>query len=304
MELKIYNPQADGFIKSIDWNFEELKTEITEKVSDYMNLVYSDDQIKIGKKDRADLNKFKKALDDKRKDIKKQVMDPYNTFEAQIKELIGIVDKAVNNIDQQIKGYEETQRQEKEKFCRELFKKHIGDLDRVIPYEAVFDPKWLNKTTTEKSITEQITAFRDKVDLELKAINSDSSKYVYEMKEEYLKGFDLSAAMAVKQRLEETEKKKAIYEAQEQQRRAEEEKRIAEEAQAVQTAGNDLVPVLNVNDSGETVVTYEEKPKKVIAVTFRVIANESQFEDLNKVIKSLKAIVGSQNVEMVNKEVL
>ena len=27
MELKIYNPQADGFLQKIDWNFEELKSE-------------------------------------------------------------------------------------------------------------------------------------------------------------------------------------------------------------------------------------------------------------------------------------
>ena len=27
MELKIYNPQVDGFLKSIDWNFDELKEE-------------------------------------------------------------------------------------------------------------------------------------------------------------------------------------------------------------------------------------------------------------------------------------
>ena len=31
MELKIYNPQVDGFLKSIDWNFDELKEEITKK---------------------------------------------------------------------------------------------------------------------------------------------------------------------------------------------------------------------------------------------------------------------------------
>jgi hypothetical protein len=30
MELKIYNPQVDGFLKSIDWNFDELKEEITK----------------------------------------------------------------------------------------------------------------------------------------------------------------------------------------------------------------------------------------------------------------------------------
>ena len=302
MELKIYNPQADGFLKSIDWNFEELKTEITEKVSDYMNLVYNDDQIKIGKKDRAELNKFKKALDDKRKDVKKQVMDPYNTFEAQIKELIGIVDKAINNIDQQIKGYEEAQKQEKEKLCRFLYEKHIGDLDRVIPYEDVFDPKWLNKTTTEKSIIEQITAFRDKVDQELKVIITESSKYAYEMKEEYLKDFDLSAAMAVKQKLEETEKKKAIFEEQERKRKEEEEKRLAEEAQAVQTAGTVTAPVLSLDENGDPVVEAEKPGEKVIAVTFRVIAKESQFLMLNEAIAKLKA--NSQSVEMIKREEL
>ena len=55
MELKIYNPQVDGFLKSIDWNFDELKEEITKKSSDYLNLVYSSDQIKDAKQDRANL---------------------------------------------------------------------------------------------------------------------------------------------------------------------------------------------------------------------------------------------------------
>ena len=46
-----------------------------------MNLVYTADQIKDAKKDRAKLNKFVTALEDKRKEIKKQVMQPYTAFE-------------------------------------------------------------------------------------------------------------------------------------------------------------------------------------------------------------------------------
>ena len=41
MEFKIYNPQEEGFLKEIDWNYEELKTEIQKKANDYMNLVYT-----------------------------------------------------------------------------------------------------------------------------------------------------------------------------------------------------------------------------------------------------------------------
>lgn len=67
MEFKIYNPQENGFLQKIDWNYEELKTEIQKKANDYMNLVYTADQIKDAKKDRAKLNKFVTALENKKK---------------------------------------------------------------------------------------------------------------------------------------------------------------------------------------------------------------------------------------------
>lgn len=85
MELKIYNPKENGFLQEIDWNYEELKAEIAKKANDYMNLVYSNDQIKEAKEDRANLRKFVKALEDKRKEIKRQVMIPYSDFEKKRK---------------------------------------------------------------------------------------------------------------------------------------------------------------------------------------------------------------------------
>ena len=128
MEFKIYNPQEEGFLKEIDWNYEELKTEIQGKANDYMNLVYTADQVKDAKKDRANLNKFVEALESKRKEIKKQITEPYSAFEKQEKELVGIVNKAIANIDTQIKGYEEATRQEKLEKVKEIYAKTIGGL--------------------------------------------------------------------------------------------------------------------------------------------------------------------------------
>ena len=290
MELIIYNPKEDGFIKYIDWNFEDLKTEIIEKANDYMALVYSDDQIKEAKKDRANLNKFKKALDDKRKEVKKQVMNPYTAFELQIKELSGIVDEAVANIDKQIKDYEEIARQEKEKRCREIYEETIGDMGRIVTYEKAFNEKWLKKTTTEKQIRMEISFLRDRVDAELKTITADASPFVFEMKEEYLKEFDLNAAMSLKQHLEETEKKKKLFE-QEQKLREEERKRALEEE------------ARRVHKAGEAVTDKEAKPGKperVIRVTFTVVARESQFKALNEAINELKA--NSESVEIVERK--
>lgn len=196
MELKIYNPQADGFLKAIDWNFEELKEEITKKSSDYLNLVYSDDQIKDAKQDRANLRKLVTALEDKRKEIKKEVMLPYEDFALKEKELVEIINGAIENIDTQVRGYEEGKRQEKLAKVKEIYKECIGNLDRTVPFDKIFKESWLNVSTTLKSIKEEIITIREKIDGDLKIINAENSPYIYEMKEEYLKDFDLMAAMA------------------------------------------------------------------------------------------------------------
>ena len=49
MELKIYNPQDNGFLQKIEWNFEELKAEVTAAAQTYEISVYTDDTIKSAK---------------------------------------------------------------------------------------------------------------------------------------------------------------------------------------------------------------------------------------------------------------
>ena len=50
MELKIYNPQEGGYLKKIEWNFEELKEEVTAKAKEYAATVYTDETIKAAKR--------------------------------------------------------------------------------------------------------------------------------------------------------------------------------------------------------------------------------------------------------------
>lgn len=290
MELRIYSPQEDGFLQAIEWNFNELKQEVTKKANDYMNLVYSDDQVKEAKKDRASLRKFNAALNDKRKEIKKQIMAPYTAFDAQIKELTGIVDQAIENIDTQVKGYEEAKRNEKLEKVKEVYKEAIGDLDRTVPFEKIFQERWLNVSTTLKSIKEEISGIYQKVDADLKLINNDGSLFVFEMKEEYLKNFDLQAAMALKQRLEENEKKKAAFEAQRKREEEERQKRLQEEAERITSAGK--AAVVNADPQQEE-PKQAEKAKRV-RLTIQITANEDQFEYLNSVLNTL-----SQNAEEV-----
>ena len=128
MELKIYSPQDAGFIQKIDWNFEELKTEISAVAQEYETSVYTDDTISDAKADRAKLNKFKDALTGKRTEIRKKLLEPDELFGQQVKELTGIVQKAIDNIDGQVKGYEERKRNEKLDKVREFYEDNIQDL--------------------------------------------------------------------------------------------------------------------------------------------------------------------------------
>ncbi len=68
MELQVSEIKA---LEPIKFNYEELKTQIATKLENYKNLVYTEDNIKEAKADRANLNKLAKALNDEKIRIKK-----------------------------------------------------------------------------------------------------------------------------------------------------------------------------------------------------------------------------------------
>ena len=67
MELKTEDIKA---LEPVKFNYEELKKELTEKVENYKNLVYTEENINMAKKDRANLNKLKKAINDEKIRVK------------------------------------------------------------------------------------------------------------------------------------------------------------------------------------------------------------------------------------------
>lgn len=213
MELKIYNPVEDGFIKKIDWNYEDLKAEIETRTAEYAAAVYNDDSIKNAKDDRAKLNKLKDALEGKRSSVRKQMLEPYEIFSSEIKSLTVLIDKAISNIDGQVKDYESRQRKMKEAKIREFYDANIFDLEKYLPFERVIKPSYLNVSTSMKSIKEEISAMIQRVSEGIALLNDTDSPYVVDMKAEFLKTYDIGAALAVKNRLEAAERKRQEYEA-------------------------------------------------------------------------------------------
>lgn len=46
MELRITNPEENGFLKEIQWNQEEVKSWVAARVQDYKTIAYTADQAK------------------------------------------------------------------------------------------------------------------------------------------------------------------------------------------------------------------------------------------------------------------
>ena len=68
-ELTILTRQAPG-IAEFD-NYEEIRAYLAARLEGYKHLVYSEDSLKLAKADKKTLTRLKKALDERRKEIKK-----------------------------------------------------------------------------------------------------------------------------------------------------------------------------------------------------------------------------------------
>ena len=226
MELKIYSPTEDGFIKAIEWNHEEIKKEVAEKVSYYANLVYTDDQIKEAKSDRVKLNKFVQALESKRKEVKKQCLAPYEEFEKKMKEIIQIVTEPICLIDGQIKSYDEQKKAEKLDLINKYWNSVVSP-DHPLKLERVMDLKWLNATVSMKSIQEAINEILAKYAEDVATLQK-LPEFSFAAIETYKSTLDLNKALNEAHRLSEMAKREAEAEKLEAERKVEQERKKAE----------------------------------------------------------------------------
>lgn len=202
MELKINEVIIP---ERIDFNYEELKQELTEKVNLYETLVYNDDQIKQAKVDKANLNKLKKALNNERLKREREYMAPFNKFKAQINEIIGIIDKPIAIIDKQIKEAEEQKKLEKARKIEELFEELTKP--EWVKLEAFYNSKWLNATVSMKSIREEIESRLEQINNDLDTL-SNLADFGFEATEVYKSTLDINRAVNEGKRLAEIQKRK------------------------------------------------------------------------------------------------
>lgn len=253
MEFILSSNVEELGLQPISFNYEELKTELESKLAYYNSLIVTEDTIGKGKEERANLNKLKTAIDDKRKEIEKEFNKPLETLKSQCKELVGMIDTASKSIDKQVKSFEDAEKEKKTAEIENIFAEHVGELQGLVTLEKIFDARWLNKGSKLKEIDKEIKDKIFKIDNEIKIIKlfDTPDNIKQELISGYLNHFDMSKVMQSKAlleerhaRLAELEAKKAEIAAQQAQRQVEPPVTAAEKPQDKPVAaseGRDLV---------------------------------------------------------------
>ena len=291
LELKIFSPQESGFVPEIKWNNEELKVAIAEKMKEYNGLVFTEETISEGKKDRANLNKLRGAIDDERKRVKKLCMEPCNRFEKEVKEVLALVDEQISAIDVQIKEVEQIRKEEKRKAVQELFES-IG-FQKFVTLEMIWDEKWLNASVTLSKVENQMKEMMYRIGEEVGTI-SRLPEFSFEAMEVYKKTLDLTQAIKKGQELADIQKRKEEALA---RQKAEEERGKAEEAAAGKESENpeDAADTHDAPKKAEENDYTRVVSEPVMRIDFRVWGTKEQILALRDYMKQNNLKFGRGN---------
>ena len=245
-------------ISEIENNIEQVKEFAIELKKYYENVVFTEEDIKLAKDEKSEINKFKKKVQDFKKQILEEYNKPIKQFDDTAKETIKMLTEAYETINIQVSKYEEKLKLEKEQEIKRYFEeykesKHLGF--------GTYEQANINVTLSAsiKSLKEKAKGFIDKLVDEVELI--DTQKYKDEILVEYMK--HLNVAKAIK---DVTDRHFILEEVQKQK---EEVKQIQEQEQKA---------IGKVNK----VVQAPIEEEKIFKVTFTVKGTKDKLKELKQ----------------------
>lgn len=191
--------------------YEELKSNALQ-VAEYVSQIeVNDDNIKEVKKILATVNRSLKDLNDRRIAAKKWILEPYDTFADQVKEIEKIVKDADTLIRDRARDLEEQERQAKAKEIRKLWDLRIEQYEyaKIMDFDHFMTPQYANKTFSMKKVEKEMVDTLEKFERDLKILSTmDNSKNLIS---NYIETQSLSIVLEIeKQRQKEQEQIEAV----------------------------------------------------------------------------------------------
>lgn len=247
---------------------EKIGAFIEEKIKDLDKLECTDKNKQEVKNRRTEINNTLNLLEDKRKEIKKKINEPYDLFNKKYEETTKVkLQEASKLLTEKIDKIEDEQKLIK----KNTVEKYFNEYCQFLKIDFVdFEQVGLNITLgiTDKKLQEQTKAFLDKIDEDLKLI--DSQDYKDEILIEYKLSLNVTQAITTvrdrKKQLEEMQKK---IEKQKQQKETEQE--MVQEVEQVLTA--------------PTKVEKVEEKTDLLEIAFKVVGKREQLKKLVDFLK-------------------
>lgn len=145
----------------------------------------SQDNIKEVKKTLAGVRKISDRMNRARIDIKKAILANYEQFEAQVKEITGIIDDADHDLRSKVRMLDDLEREAKRDQLREIWDMRVsqyGEIEQWMPdaFDIWLQPKHLNKTTSIKNAEVDMTAWIDQTYQDMVTAQGMGEDYLYE----------------------------------------------------------------------------------------------------------------------------
>ncbi len=245
----------------IEQELKAVSEEIEVKVKNAVALICTEETVKTIKEIRATLNKESKEFEDKRKQVKSEIMKPYEEFEAIYKECISDKYKAADiELKNKIDSVENELKENKKAEVVNYFNEYLNskNIDFVTYEQANIN---VTLSASMKSLKEQAKNFIDKISDDLNLI--DTQEHKAEILVEYKQSLNVSNAITTV-----TNRFKAIEEERAKQEQESDKRVLTIEEVPQMTFNNDFTIVSNKKE-----------------VKLKLSLNDEQYEELQKFLE-------------------
>lgn len=261
-------------------NAKELLTNIDNGLKHY-DYVVTENTYEQAKKDRAQLNSIVKMVSDERKRVEDDLFSEWKEDKKNIMDIEKKIKQCADSLGQGITDIEDALKEEKRKHIYEAWQTLLDSKGNGEHYDLTpkFNEKWLNKTTSNKSIEKDLSAIYDKIIQDLGFMETflpNDETDIAQIKEVYFQDYDLMRAKV----------------------KADDLKRIRETVEQRKAQGNtntlesqESRPIAPLERS-ESVLEQKKDLPNTNWATFRV---EGTKEDLLELTKMLKGLMEKSN---------
>ena len=251
-------------LPKITETLEMLSGEIEKRIENALSLPASEETKQSIKSARADLNKIKSTLEERRKFVKEQILKPYSEFENVYNELVkDKLENADKVLKERISDIEIAQRQEKINALIDFANEYIEfyGLTSIVKAKNVIPNVTLSKS--EKALKSEIKGKLEGIANEINIIKQDENKE--DLLVEYLKDFNYSRAkLEIMNRKAEKEKVSTVF-----------------------ATNEDLKPFEETFAVEEITRPVEIVEQELIECEFKVLATKEQLLQIKNYLKEL-----------------